>query len=155
MHSIDVSDKKVAKIVRQCQELPGHDLFEYLDEEGQPQPIHSGQVNDYLHEIAGEEFTAKDFRTWAGTLSAAKLLSKWEAITQSKLAAAVKDVAKQLGNTPTVCRNSYIHPMVLSTAKKNRFRELFHHNALQRPWKARITPGRGCPPALAKGIWYS
>ncbi|HEY2826482.1 MAG TPA: hypothetical protein VGJ04_02695 [Pirellulales bacterium] len=134
-HAIDVSDKKVAKIVKRCQELPGHDLFEYLDEEGQAHPIHSGQVNDYLHEIVGEEFTAKDFRTWAGTLSAAKLLSKSAAITQSKLAAAVKDVAKQLGNTPAVCRNSYIHPMFLSTAEKNRFRELFqdtHRNGHQK-----------------------
>ncbi|HZZ28549.1 MAG TPA: hypothetical protein VFE46_11150 [Pirellulales bacterium] len=126
-HAIAISDKKVAKIVKRCQELPGHNLFEYLDEDGQPRGIHSGQVNEYLHEITGEEFTAKDFRTWAGTLSAAKLLSRSESITQSKLAAAVKDVAKQLGNTPMVCRNSYIHPMLLSTAEKNRFRELFQY----------------------------
>lgn len=126
-HSIAVNDKRVAKVLKQCQEIPGHDLFEYLDEEGKPHSIHSGQVNEYLHEIAGEDFTAKDFRTWAGTLSAAKLLSKSEAVTQSKLAAAVKDVAKQLGNTPAVCRNSYIHPMLLSTDEKNTFRELFQH----------------------------
>ena len=123
-HSIDVRDKKIAKIVRQCQELPGHDLFEYLDEDGTPHGIHSGQVNEYLHEIAGEEFTAKDFRTWAGTLSAAKVLSKAEAITQSKIALAVKDVAHQLGTTPTVCRNCYIHPIVLSMAEKNTLRNL-------------------------------
>ncbi len=117
-HSIAVNDKKVAYILKRCQELPGHDLFEYLDENGSPRRIHSGQVNEYLHEITGEEFTAKDFRTWAGTLSAATLLSKVEAITQSKLAAAVKDVAKQLGNTPAVCRSSYIHPMVLYPGRK-------------------------------------
>jgi DNA topoisomerase-1 len=111
--------KKIAKIVRQCQELPGHALFEYLDEDGKPHGIHSGQVNEYLHEIAGAEFTAKDFRTWAGTLAADQALSKAEAITQAKIAVAVKDVAQQLGNTPTVCRNCYMHPVVLSMAEKN------------------------------------
>ena len=125
-HSIDVHDKKIAKIIRQCQDLPGHDLFEYLDGDGIAHGINSGQVNEYLHEIAGAEFTAKDFRTWAGTLSAAQVLSKSEATTQSKIAAAVKEVAEQLGNTPAVCRNSYIHPIVLSSAEKHTLRQLLY-----------------------------
>lgn len=119
-HEIDLHDQRLAEIVRQAQDLPGQDLFQYLDEDGQPQKITSEDVNAYLREIAGEEFSAKDFRTWAGTVLAAMALRQFEAFdskTQAKrnLVRAIEHVAERLGNTPTVCRKCYIHPVVLSS----------------------------------------
>lgn len=117
-HTIDLQDKRLARIVKQCQELPGQDLFQYIDEQGQRQDVTSSDVNAYLHEITGQEFTAKDFRTWAGTVLCAVALEEIGAFETSKQAKrniveAVKAVAERLGNTPAVCRKSYIHPAVL------------------------------------------
>jgi DNA topoisomerase-1 len=119
-HEIDLHDPRLAAIVRQAQELPGQDLFQYLDEEGQPQKIGSTDVNEYLREIAGEEFSAKDFRTWAGTVLAAMVLrefEKFETKAQAKknLVQAIERVASRLGNTPSVCRKCYIHPVVMES----------------------------------------
>jgi DNA topoisomerase-1 len=116
--SLGVSDARVARVVRRCQELPGCDLFCYIDDDGQIRDVDSGDVNEYLKEISGEDFTAKDFRTWAGTLLAARALSVLDGRTKVALkrnvVAAVKHVAERLGNTPAVCRTHYVHPAVLN-----------------------------------------
>jgi DNA topoisomerase-1 len=98
--------------------LPGYELFQYIDEEGKRHTVQSNDVNEYLHQISGDHFTAKDFRTWAGTVLAAMLLREFEPYetqTQAKknVIQAIKTVAERLGNTPTVCRKCYIHPAVL------------------------------------------
>ena len=117
-HAIDVSDRRLARIVRQCRDLPGQQLFQYLDDEGQVQCIGSADVNAYLKEITGEDFTAKDFRTWSGTVLALTALQKQgqqTSATEAKknLLTAIEAVAKVLGNTRAVCRKSYIHPVIL------------------------------------------
>jgi len=119
-HEIDLHDPRLAAIVRQTQELPGQDLFQYLDEKGEPQKIGSADVNEYLREIVGEEFSAKDFRTWAGTVLAAVVLrefEKFETKSQAKknLVQAIERVAGRLGNTPAICRKCYIHPVVMES----------------------------------------
>lgn len=118
MHEVGIQDRRLARIVRQCQELPGHELFEYLDAEGQRHTVDSADVNDYLREISGADFTAKDFRTWAGTVLASMALRTFEPFDSEKQAKknvvqAIKDVARRLGNTPAVCRKCYLHPGVL------------------------------------------
>ncbi len=119
-HEIDLRDPRLAKIVRQTQELPGQDLFQYLDDDGQPQKIGSADVNAYLRECAGEEFSAKDFRTWAGTVLAALALREAEAFStkaqaKTNLVRAIEYVAQRLGNTAAVCKKCYIHPMILES----------------------------------------
>jgi len=119
-HEIDLHDARLAAIVRRAQELPGQDLFQYLDENDEPQKIGSDDVNAYLREIAGEEFSAKDFRTWAGTVLAAVALRELEKAdtkvqTKKNLVQAVEAVSQRLGNTPAVCRKCYIHPVVLES----------------------------------------
>jgi len=117
-HKIAVSDRRLAKIVRKCQELPGQRLFEYQDSDGKPAIICSDDVNDYLQAISGEPFSAKDFRTWAGTVLAAIALNQMEEV-DSKAAAkrnvvtAVAAVSRMLGNTAAICRKCYIHPAVI------------------------------------------
>ena len=118
-HTIDVQNRKLAKIVKQCQDLPGHELFQYLDEEGARHSVDSADVNEYLHEITGQHFTAKDFRTWAGSVLTAMMLREfepYESQTQAKknVVEAIKSVAARLGNTPSVCRKCYVHPEVLA-----------------------------------------
>jgi DNA topoisomerase-1 len=105
--------------VQRCQDLPGQELFQYLDDDGTPHDIDSSDVNAYLQEIAGQEFTAKDFRTWAGTVLAARALQEFESFdsqAQAKrnIAAAIESVAKRLGNTKAVCRKCYVHPAVIN-----------------------------------------
>jgi DNA topoisomerase-1 len=119
-HEVDVTDRRLAKIICQLQDLPGQEVFQYVDETGEVRQIDSQDVNDYLREITGEDFTAKDFRTWAGTVLAAMALNAQEAFenkTQAKknIKDAISAVAKILGNTPTVCRKCYVHPAVLET----------------------------------------
>ncbi len=117
-HEVAVTDRRLARVVQRCQDLPGDELFQYLDDEGQPHTVGSADVNEYLHEVAGEEFTAKDFRTWAGTVLAARALQEFEAFdsqAQAKhnVVAAIESVAKRLGNTKAVCRKCYVHPAVI------------------------------------------
>src|SRR5438874_10965920 len=119
-HEVDVTDRRIANIVSKCQDLPGQDLFQYVDDEGEVRNVTSQDVNDYLREITNENFTAKDFRTWAGTVLAAIALNSQEAFenkTQAKknIKDAISAVAKILGNTPTVCRKCYVHPALLKT----------------------------------------
>jgi DNA topoisomerase-1 len=118
LHRISVRDRRLARIVRSCKELPGQHLFQYLDESGERRAIGSADVNAYLEEITGQPFTAKDFRTWAGTVLAALALSGLEgfdtqAAAKRNVVCAIEQVAAQLGNTVAVCRKSYIHPEVV------------------------------------------
>jgi DNA topoisomerase-1 len=117
-HSIELQNPRLARIVARCQELPGHELFQYLDEEGARQSIDSADVNAYLQEISGQPFTAKDFRTWAGTVLAAMALREFEtfdseATAKKNIVSAVERVAERLGNTPSVCRKCYVHPAIV------------------------------------------
>jgi DNA topoisomerase I len=119
-HDVDVTDRRIAKIVSNLQDLPGQDLFQYIDGDGEVRDLTSQDVNAYLREITGEDFTAKDFRTWAGTVLAAIALSaqeKFETKKQAKanVTNAISAVAKILGNTPAICRKCYVHPVVLET----------------------------------------
>lgn len=119
-HVIDVENRKLAQIVRQCRDLPGYDLFEYADEAGNPVNITSSDVNSYLQEITHKNFTAKDFRTWSGTVLAARALQEFQAFTSQKEAKsnmlqAIEAVAQMLGNTPAICRRCYVHPRVMDT----------------------------------------
>lgn len=116
---LQVKDRRIAKIVRACQDLPGQRLFQYQDDEGEVCEVTSADVNAYLREITGRDVTAKDFRTWAGTVMAALALREFEAFdTQAaqkkNLKAAIERVAARLGNTPTICRKCYVHPEVLN-----------------------------------------
>ncbi len=118
-HEITLANRRIARLVKRCRDVPGQDLFQYLDEHGDPQPIDSGDVNAYLREISDDDFTAKDFRTWAGTLLAAHSLderAEFESVTAGKAAcvSTVIEVAHRLGNTPAICRKCYIHPAVLA-----------------------------------------
>jgi DNA topoisomerase-1 len=120
LHDIDVRDRRLARIVKQCQDIPGYELFQYIDEEGEHRSVDSADVNEYLQAISGEPFTAKDFRTWAGTVLACAALRAFEAFeseSQAKknVVQAVKSVAERLGNTPAVCRNCYVHPAVIES----------------------------------------
>lgn len=116
-HQVNVKDRRLATVVKRCMELPGQDLFQYLDEDGARHTISSSDVNTYLHHLTGADFTAKDYRTWAGTAMALAVLREleWQPESDAKrhVVATVKAVAKQLGNTPAVCRKCYIHPAVL------------------------------------------
>ena len=119
-HEIDLNDRRLARIVRQCRDLPGYDLFQYYDENGQRQTVGSEEVNAYLKEVTGLDLTSKDFRTWAGTVLAAQLLREFDVCssdTQAKknIVSAIETVAKKLGNTKAVCRRCYIHPAVLES----------------------------------------
>lgn len=118
LHSIDLNDRRLARIVKRCLDLPGYELFQYVDAEGQPRSVDAADVNDYLQEITGQPFTAKDFRTWAGSVLACSFLREFEAFaseTQAKknVVQAIKSVAERLGNTPAVCRKCYVHPAIL------------------------------------------
>ncbi len=118
--SLRVRDRRIAKIIKACQDLPGQELLQYVDEAGSCQDVTSSDVNDYLKEITGKDITAKDFRTWAGTVLAAVALNELESFdsaAQAKrhLRTAIEKVAGKLGNTPTICRKCYVHPEVLNS----------------------------------------
>jgi DNA topoisomerase-1 len=118
VHRTGFSDRRLARVVKACQDLPGQRLFQYLDHEGRTHSVESSDVNAYLRDVLGEDFSAKDIRTWAGTLAAARALvtfPDWasEAQARHNVVICVKAVAGLLGNTPAVCRKAYIHPAVL------------------------------------------
>ena len=142
-HAIDVHDRRLVRIIRKCHDLPGHELFQFVDEDGTTHLIDSAAVNAYLHEIAGDEFTAKDFRTWAGTVLAAEALQNCEAceaVRQRKrnIVAAVEATASRLGNTVAVCRKCYIHPAVVEAYLDGSLAE-----AWQRSTSKNHTPANG------------
>jgi DNA topoisomerase I len=132
-HEILIDDKRIVKIVRRCQEIPGQDLFRYINDDGQRCSIDSGQVNDYLREAMGDDFTAKDFRTWGATLHAITLLaatalpeSPSEHAYKKKISDVVKQVAVELRNTPAVCRKSYINPAVFDSWRAGNIHKTFN-----------------------------
>jgi DNA topoisomerase I len=150
-HEVGLQDRRVAKVVKACQDLPGQVLFQYM-EDGEERQIDSGDVNDYLREASGEDFTAKDFRTWAGTVLAARALEELEAFdseTQAKrnVVRAIESVAGMLGNTTSVCRKCYVHPAVidayldgsmLQTLKQRAEQEMREGVASLRPEEAAV-----------------
>ncbi len=119
-HEIDLADRRLARIVQRCRELPGQTLFQYLDHDGHRHDVDSADVNEYLREVSGHDFTAKDFRTWAGTVLAAMALQEFEAFdskaqAKKNIVRAIESVAERLGNTPTVCRKCYVHPEIIES----------------------------------------
>jgi DNA topoisomerase-1 len=145
-HKIKIADRRLARIVKRCRDVPGYELFQYLDEEGERHAVDSSEINLYLKEISGEDFTAKDFRTWAGTVLAAMSLQghgDWTSQTEAKhrINQVVKEVAERLGNTPAICRKCYIHPAVV---------ESFLDRSLSADRKH---PAKERPPGLAAEEW--
>jgi DNA topoisomerase I len=125
-HERVISDKRLALVVRRCRALPGQHLFQYRDANGDPKPIGSADVNAYIRKATGAEFTAKDFRTWAGTVKVTSKLSAvprpaTKAATERAVCGVIKEVAAELGNTPAVCRKSYVHPVVLEAFARGSF----------------------------------
>ena len=117
-HEVELHDRRLARIIKRCQDLPGQDLFQYLDEDGERQTVRSEDVNAYLREVSGQDFTAKDFRTWAGTVLAAEALAGFESVdsevgNKQNVVRAIEAVSARLGNTPTICRQCYVHPAVI------------------------------------------
>jgi DNA topoisomerase I len=127
-HTVEVQDRRVARIVKQCRDLPGQTLFQYLDDSGERQKITSEDVNAWLNETTGEDFTAKDFRTWGGTVLALSALleagaQETEKEASKAVVATVKRVAEELGNRPAICRKYYIHPLVIDTFVEGKLEE--------------------------------
>lgn len=117
-HTIDLHDRRLAAIIKRCHDLPGYELFQYIDPEGNRHSVDASDVNEYLRQITNEDFTAKDFRTWAGTVLAAmalRAIESFDSEAQAKknIVQAIEEVAQRLGNTPSVCRKCYVHPAVL------------------------------------------
>jgi DNA topoisomerase-1 len=157
---VTLTNRRLARIVKHCQDLPGQDLFQYIDTDGRGRLITSADVNDYLRAVAGDSFSAKDFRTWAGTLIAARELGRrdpghTQRETRTSLVDAIKAVSQHLGNTPAVCRSCYIHPAVIEAysdrtlhtrlARKRRIRGLSDEEASllallesQRTWREQL-----------------
>jgi DNA topoisomerase-1 len=169
--NLGVHDRRVARIVRSCQELPGQHLFQYLDDAGQRQVVTSADVNAYLKEASGSDITAKDFRTWAGTVIAAMTLAAYDCVDCQKTAKknitrAIERVAARLGNTPTICRKCYVHPEILTAYLGGRLvldqtprmnPQAMPDPAKLRPEEALVlaflktrSPGQGFPPSVAK-----
>jgi DNA topoisomerase-1 len=131
-HEIPIGDKRIVRIVQRCQELPGQHLFQYVADDGRRYPVDSGQVNDYLRDAMGDDFTAKDFRTWGATLRALVLLARTprdpeasEAALKRAIVGVVKQVASELRNTPAVCRKSYINPVVFDAWRSGAIHRTF------------------------------
>jgi DNA topoisomerase I len=119
-HAVKVDDPRLARIIKRLRDLPGQDLFQYVDDEGEQRSVDSSDVNDYLRSITGEDYTAKDFRTWSGTLLAALALQEYEkfdseAQAKKNVVRAIEAVAERLGNTPSICRKCYVHPAVIES----------------------------------------
>ena len=139
---IELEDERIAAIISECEDTPGYELFKYFDENGERVDVESAHVNEYLHRISGQEITAKDFRTWAGTVLAALALEEFEAFdseTQAKknVVRAIERVAKQLGNTPTIARQSYVHPQVIDAYMDGSLRESLKQRAEKKLKKLR------------------
>ena len=130
VHNITLNNKKLARIAKQCRDIPGKELFQYYDQEGKHHPIDSGMVNDYLRAITGKDFTTKDFRTWIGSKTALEALKNIDLTgtkvqTKNNIIAVVDEVAAHLGNTRSVCKKYYIHPILLELAERNELAPYF------------------------------
>ena len=163
-HHVDVRDPKLASVVRRCRDLPGQVLFQYLDEDGRPARVDSADVNAYIRQCSGHEFTAKDFRTWAGSVLAAVALGAGAPTpTRSDTAGrrlrpnnrevvqAITEVARQLGNTPAVCRKSYIHPHVISSYLEGRSLSMPAHAGPVRLGRVGLAPEEKAVLRLLRG----
>jgi DNA topoisomerase I len=131
VHEFGIEDRELSRIVKRCQDLPGQELFQYEDGRGRRRVIGSGDVNAYLREVSGRDFTAKDFRTWAGTVRASWALESQSPPASRRQAAravkeAITDVARRLGNTPAICRKSYVHPAVVESYVEGRLQPRLH-----------------------------
>jgi DNA topoisomerase-1 len=136
-HTLDFNDRRLARIIKRCQELPGHELFQYVGEDGERCTIDSADVNDYLRQIAGDGFSSKDFRTWAGTVLAARELGQFdsaptEAARKKNVQHAIESVARELGNTKAVCRKCYIHPGLIEAYTDGSLSQLLSRYAKKR-----------------------
>lgn len=147
LHAIDLSDRRLAPIIKACQDLPGQELFQYEGDDGKRHTVKSDDVNDYLREATGEDFTAKDFRTWAGTVLAASALREFasfdsQAQAKKQIVAAVERVARSLGNTKTVCRQCYVHPAIFEAYLDGSLREVLRREVDRQLQKslAHLTP---------------
>ncbi|NUU02503.1 DNA topoisomerase IB [Herbaspirillum robiniae] len=128
-HEIKLHDPYVVRLIRKMRDLPGQELFQYVDDDGQAHSIDSGDVNAYLREVSGEDFSAKDFRTWAGTVLATLALQAFESVdsqaqAKKNVVRAIENVAKKLGNTPSICRKCYVHPAIVESYLEGSFAEL-------------------------------
>ena len=133
-HDIELTDRKLASIVHECQSIPGKELFHYVDDGGEICRIHSEDVNDYLREISGDDFTAKDFRTWIGTGQAALALEaigpcESQTLVKKNVVSAIKAVAAKLGNRPATCRKYYVHPAILDAYSEGTLFEALRRSA--------------------------
>ncbi len=150
-HEVDLRDRRIATIVRRCRDMPGQELFQYVDDDGTRQTVDSGDVNDFLREIGGQDFTATDFRTWNGTVLASVALDRFESFSSETAAKrnvvqAVQEVAERPGNTPAVCRNCYIHPAVLDAYLDGSLRDLLQGTGdapARHPADSRLAPDAG------------
>jgi DNA topoisomerase-1 len=141
-HAIQVDDPRLAKIIRRMRDLPGQELFQYLDDDGEQRTVDSSDVNEYLRTISGEDYTAKDFRTWSGTLLAAMALQEYEkfdsaAQAKKNVVRAIEAVAEKLGNTPSICRKCYVHPAVIESYLDGTMLEALRRRA-QEEWAAEL-----------------
>jgi DNA topoisomerase-1 len=145
-HTVDVNDRRLARVVRQCRDLPGQELFQYVDRDGAVQRVGSGDINAYVKHITGDDFTAKDFRTWWGTVLALTALRELQAghtkkASEKNVLLAIDAVARLLGNTRTVCRRSYVHPGVIDAYLDGTVMRLF-----RRPMKIAARTAHGLRP---------
>jgi len=140
MHDVDLHDRRLARLVRQCRELPGQRLFQYRTESGDLAPLTSGDINEYLLELSDNQFTAKDFRTWAGTVHAMSYLSglepgATETARKQQVVSTIKYVAEKLGNTTAVCRKYYVHPLLLNAFQQGDLLARTTKGRTRRVWK--------------------
>ena len=157
-HDIRLDDRRLARTIKACRDLPGYDLFQYVDDAGKRHAIGSSDVNDYLHAITGKDYTSKDFRTWAGTVLAAQTLCEIEAFASDAQAKrniirAVESVAKRLGNTRAVCRKCYIHPAILdSYLDGSILKALAEHNGRAASKPGDLTPAEAAVLGLLQRV---
>jgi DNA topoisomerase I len=156
-HQVEVRDKRIARIIQKSQDLPGQQLFEYLDDDGTARPVRSDDVNDYLREISGGEFTAKDFRTWEATMMCALELAALEAQEHNQterkklVTEVIQKVAQHLGNTPAVCKKSYVYPGVVNDFLSNGALELIE-KAVEKASPHALDPHESAVVALIERI---
>ena len=155
MHDVELTDPRAARVLRRCEELPGQELFQYVDEDGEVVDIDSDDVNGYLQDVSGDDFTAKDFRTWSGTVLAAwalRELGQFGSQTQRKrqVVAAVESVSTELGNTPAICRRCYVHPEVFDAHLDGSLGDVLRNEAARKLSKdlAGLTPEEAAVLAL-------
>jgi DNA topoisomerase I len=139
-HRVSLRDRRLANVVRRCLEIPGQELFTYVDENGAVHTVSSGDVNEYLRSIAEGEYTAKDFRTWAGTVLAADELRRCEGcenqrVMKRTVTRAIENVSQRLGNTPSVCRKAYVHPAIVDAYLQGTIREIAYDEAEHGPFE--------------------